>query len=297
MNMNRREFVKNTSMAATGVALAGTSPLLANPMGQPLGFQTFEIIQHLVDDWDGTWKKMARYGYKVADLVQFSSNPKLASKSAHDILQSLHAAGLTCTNGHFSYNSLTQKYGESVAYSHVLGLKSVVCALGPRRKMADDYKWMADQLNTLGKKLQGDGLMLGYHNHEIEFVPVDGGQIPWDILVAGTDPKLVHFQIDVGNLTFGGGSAIEYLSKYPGRYYSLHCKDFVKGKASVPVGQGTLDWKTIFAIAKKQNIRSYVSEVGAYGVSSLDGVPLEQSPLDVLESFRQSALFLKKIHT
>jgi sugar phosphate isomerase/epimerase len=152
---------------------------------------------------------------------------------------------------------------------------------------------MADELNKLGIELKGDGLMLGYHNHEIEFRTFDG-QVPWDILVTGTDPSLVHFQIDVGNLTFGGGDAVTVLAKYPGRYYSLHCKDFVKGQASVPVGQGTLDWKSIFAIARQQNIRSYAAEVGSYGVASLDGTSLEQSKLDVLESFRQSAVFLKK---
>lgn len=70
---------------------------------------------------------------------------------------------------------------------------------------------------------------------------------------------------------------MEYLAKYPGRYYSLHCKDLVRGLTSVPVGQGTLDWKKIFAIAKQQDIKSYVAEVGAYGVSSLDGAKLEQA--------------------
>jgi sugar phosphate isomerase/epimerase len=281
-------------MVTGGAVLAGGLRANANPMGQPLGFQTFEIIQHLNEDWQGTWNKMASYGYKVADLVQFRGSPQLKDKTAKDILQALTNAGLTCTNGHFSYNSWTQTYGENVQYAHDLGLKSVVCTLGPRRKTADDYKWMADRLNEIGKKLQGDGLKLGYHNHEIEFVPVDG-QIPWDILITNTDPKLVSYQIDVGNLTFGGGDAVMYLAKYPGRYYSLHCKDFVKGQASVPVGQGTLDWKKIFAIAKQQNIKSYVAEVGAYGVSSLDGATLEQSKLDVLESFRQSAEFLKTI--
>jgi sugar phosphate isomerase/epimerase len=265
-------------------------------MGQPVGFQTFEIIPHLNEDWEGIWKKMAGFGYRIADLVQFRNSPQLARKTAKDILQALTDAGLTATNGHFSYNAWTQSYAESVQYAHDLGLKSVVCALGPKRTALDDWKWMADQLNQMGTRLKGDGLMLGYHNHEIEFRPV-AGQIPWDILVQGTDPNIVHFQIDVGNLTFGGGDAVEYLSKYPGRYYSLHCKDFVKGKASVPVGQGTLDWKKIFAIAKKQGIKSYVAEVGAYGVSSLDGTPLEQSTLDVLESFRQSLVFLNKVKT
>jgi sugar phosphate isomerase/epimerase len=294
--VTRRQLVKQGALVATGVAFAGGRSLLANPMGQPIGFQTYEIIKHLSEDWQGTWNKMASFGYKVADLVQFGQfgGAQLKDKTAKDILGALTAAGLICTNGHFSYNAWTQNYAESVQYSHDLGLKSVICALGPMRKTADDFKWMSDQLNDLGKKLAADGLKLGYHNHEIEFVAVEG-QIPWDILLTHTDPRLVHYQIDVGNLTFGGGNALEYLAKYPGRYYSLHCKDFVKGQASVPVGQGTLDWKKIFATAKQQDIKSYVAEVGAYGVSSLDGAKLEQSKLDVLDSFRQSAAFLKSI--
>jgi sugar phosphate isomerase/epimerase len=122
------------------------------------------------------------------------------------------------------------------------------------------------------------------------------GQVPWDILMANTDPKLVRAQLDVGNLTFGGGNAVETLTKYKDRTFSLHCKDFAPGKASVPVGQGILDWNKILAIATGANIKSYVTEVGAYGVSSLDGVPLEQSKLDVLESFRQSFVFLNAYH-
>ncbi len=295
MAKTRREFIKQGGLTlAAAATLAADSPLDASPMNQPLGFQTFEIIPHLIEDWDGTWKKMASFGYKVADLVQFNNSPTLAGKSASQILRSLTDAGLTCTNGHFSYKAFTQSYADSVAYAHDLGLKSVVCALGPRRSTADDWKWMAGQLSKIGAKLKSDGLKLGYHNHEIEFRPVEG-QIPWDILMKETDPTLVNFQIDVGNLTFGGGDAIHYLTAYQSRYFSLHCKDFVKGKASVPVGQGTLDWKKIFAIARKANIKSYVAEVGAYGVATLDGTPLEQSPLNVLESFRQSFVFLDNI--
>jgi len=81
--------------------------------------------------------------------------------------------------------------------------------------------------------------------------------------------------------------------RYADRCFSLHAKDFVKGKASVPVGEGNLDWPKIFALAAKAGIRSYVAEVGAYGVATLNGDPLEPSKLDVLESFRLSAVFLK----
>ena len=295
MNVTRRQFFKQSGLALGAAALSLDAPLSnGSPMNQPIGFQTFEIIAHLTQDWEGTWKTMAGFGYKFADLINFDFNPALSKYSAKDIKQSLTDAGLTVTNCHFSYTAWTDGFAKSVAYSHDLDLKSVVCALGPRRKTADDYKWMGDQLNQIGTKTKAEGLQLAYHNHQIEFVPVEG-QVPWDILMANTDPKLVTYQIDVGNLTFGGGNAVEVLSKYPGRYFSLHCKDFAPGKASVPVGQGILDWKKILAIAKQQDIKSYVTEVGAYGISSLDGVPLEQSKLDVLESFRQSFVYLNAL--
>ncbi len=258
-------------------------------MNQPLGFQTFEITAHLKEDWQGTWNKMASFGYKFADMVMFRD--ELAKYTAKDIRKTLADAGLYATNGHFSYTAWTEQYGPTVEWAHVMGFKTVVCSLGSRRSTVDDWKWMAEQLNVIGAKVQKDGLQLAYHNHEIEFVKVEG-KVPWDILMANTDPKLVTTQLDVGNLTFGGGNAIEVLTKYKDRTFSLHCKDFAPGKASVPVGQGILDWNKILAIAKSANILNYCTEVGAYGIRTIDGVPLEQSSLDVLESFRQSFVFL-----
>jgi sugar phosphate isomerase/epimerase len=296
MKSTRRQFLRDSAIAATAVAIAGTGKAMANPMGQPLGFQTFEIIPDLSQDWQGTWNKMASYGYTYADLVQFvpAYAPKLASKAPQDILDALHAANLKVTNGHFSYSSWMEDYDKTVAIAHALGLKSVICTLAPQHTTADDYKKMADALNTLGKKLQPEGFLLGYHNHQIEFVPVEG-QIPWDILVTNTDPKLVSYQIDVGNLSFAGADAVTYLSKYPGRYFSLHVKDFRKGIASVPVGQGDLPWPKIFAIARQQQIKSYVAEVGAYGIRTLQGEPMAPASMPVLESFKESADFLKTV--
>jgi sugar phosphate isomerase/epimerase len=292
----RRQFLKEGATLATGIALAGSTAMRANPMGQPLGFQTFEIIKDLTEDWQGTWNKMASYGYKYADLVQFSVfAPKMPPKSNQEILDALKAANLDATNGHFGYKSWMTDYDNTVKSAHELKLKSVICTLGPEHKASDDYKKMADDLNMLGNKLKAEGLLLGYHNHAEEFVALPDRQIPWDVLIQNTDPKLVSYQIDVGNLTFGGGDAVTYLNKYPGRYYSLHVKDYVKGVASVPVGQGTLPWPQIFAIAKKQNIKSYVAEVGAYGLRSLEGAPLEPAKLSMLESFKQSADFLKTV--
>jgi len=289
MNLSRRRFLGRSACAIAGAAISTT--VQASPLNQPLGFQCFEIIPYLTKDWKGTWAKMAGFGYNFVDLVTFSATPELAKLTPKEIRGAIGDAGLGVTNCHFFYQDYTQKFDQTMSAAHDLGLKTMVCRLAPQTKTADDWKRMGEQLNVIGAKVQKEGYLLGYHNHEIEFLPVDG-QVPYDILMASTDPHLVKFQIDVGNLTFGGADAIAYLTKYGNRCFALHAKDFVKGKASVPVGAGTLDWDTIFALAEKAGIKSYVAEVGAYGIRALSGAPLEPSPLDVLESFRRSYVFL-----
>src|ERR1700721_4263425 len=98
---------------------------------------------------------------------------------------------------------------------------------------------------------------------------------------------MVWFQIDVGILTFAGGDVILYLNKYPTRYFSMHAKDYLPGKTSVPVGQGVLKWKEIFKAAKKTPIENYYAEVAAYGAGTLHGVPANAGPTDSIDQLRR----------
>jgi sugar phosphate isomerase/epimerase len=290
MMNTRRDFLGRSTMALAGAALwSNAAPVAASPMNLPIGFQAYEIIADLNKDWAGTLRKMAGFGYRFIDMV--STGP-YAARTAKDLKASFDAVGLGCDNCHWGYANFNTSFGPTVTYSQALGVKSVVCGPGPRRKTADDWKFMADELNRFGAMTQKEGLFLAYHNHEIEFQKTPEGTVPYDILMAGTDPKLVRFQIDVGNLTFGGGNAYDYLAKYPTRYFSIHAKDFAPGKAAVPVGSGILDWRKIFALSKAAGIRSIVSEVGAYNASTLQGVTLEPPSLDVIELFRLSYVYL-----
>lgn len=304
MKTRRREFLTASGMFVGGALIAGGAPIAeALPNGQPIGFQTYEIFKNLTDDWQGTWNTMAGMGYSFADLDYFGV---IAQHTPADINQAFAKAGLICTICHFlldSYNHAS--FGKTMDTAHAIkGVKTVMvtgaggraAGRGGQKVTIDDWKWLGDQLNEIAAKVQKEGFNLGYHNHNTEFIAIDG-TMPWDVLMHSTDPKLVRFQIDVGNLTFGGGDAYHYLSVYPNRYLGMHVKDIKPGMAAVPVGDGILDWKRIFALAKKDKITNYVAEVGAYGQRSLDGQPLQQSPMDVLELFRRSADYLKAFHS
>lgn len=300
METCRREFLKTSGVLVADVVLAGSTRYAdARPNGQPFGFQTFEIFKNLTDDWQSAWNTMAAMGYKFADLDHFGP---IAQHTPDEINQSLARAGLSCTISHFLFDAYNDgSFDKTMETAHALkGVKMVIVTgaggraggRGGQKVTIDDWKWLADQLNKIGAKVQKAGFELGYHNHNTEFVETDG-KVPYDVLMESTDPKLVKYQIDVGNLTFGGGDAYHYLSAYPDRYLGMHIKDFKPGMAAVPVGDGILDWRRIFALAKKDKITNYVAEVGAYGQRSMGGQSLQQSSMGVLELFRLSAEYLK----
>ncbi len=254
--ISRRAFLKSTnSVVVAGVSVMNAvGQLTAEPLGLPIGFQGYDARFLLMKDWEGGWKELRNMGFQSVDLVSFKGygyeKSPLANLSASDIRRALDSVGMQCENCQFYYAELHDEFDTKINFARELGLKYIICAPAPHRtKTEDDWKWQAEQLNELGAKARTAGFQLGYHNHDLEFIPV-GGAIPYDVLMANTDPKLVQFQIDVGNLTFAGADAAAYLRKYSGRYFSMHAKDYLPGKTSVPVGQGILDWKTIFKIAK-----------------------------------------------
>lgn len=299
-SMSRRRFLSRAaSVAAAPSLLSIASSPKANPLGLPIGFQGYDARFLLMKNWHDGWKTLRDIGFQSVDLVSFKGygyeHSALANMPARQIKETLDSFGILCENCQFYYSELHDAFDEKMRFSHELRLKNIICAPAPNRtKTADDWKWQADQLNKLGEKVKQVGFQLGYHNHDLEFMPVNGVR-PYDILMAHTDPKLVTFQIDVGNLTFGGADAIEYLQKYTPRYFSMHAKDYLPGRTSVPVGKGILDWKRIFQIASKAPIQNYFAEVAAYGVGTLHGVPANAWPTDSLDQLRQSYIFLHNL--
>jgi len=293
MQQTRRDFLRysGAAVAATAATTAlGTRVASAlSPPNIPLGFQAYEIIEDLNKDWEGTLRQMVAMGYTLIDMLAF---PPYSMYTAKKLKAEFTRVGLDCKVSHFLHGAWNDSQGMVLDYANGLGVRHVIC--GPRKELvtSDDWKKMADDLNRFGAAAKQEGQTIAYHNHEIEFVRTPEGDIPWDLLMAHTDPAIVRFQIDVGNLTFGGGDAIYYFRKYNDRYFSFHAKDFKPGKAAVPVGAGILDWKEIFKLARQAKVESCIAEVGAYGVRTLDGQPLEKAEYTILESYRRSARFL-----
>ena len=263
LEISRRQFLYRSAMSIAAAAME----LKADPLGMPIGCQTFPVRESIAKDFPGTLRQIAGGGFLMIEMCSppgyekygFGSLAKMKAAEIRDIIKD---AGLGCVSCHFQFRELKDSLDDRIAYAQELGLKQMIVstfALRPDASMAD---WMqaADELNKLGEQTQKAGIQLGFHNHDFEFKEIDGVLI-YDQLMKELDPKLVRMQFQVAVISLGYEAAT-YLTKYPGRFISLHLVDWsMAEKKIVPMGEGSIDWKKLFAAAKTGGIKNYFVEM------------------------------------
>ncbi len=113
----------------------------------------------------------------------------------------------------------------------------------------DSWKKIADVLQKTAEQLRPLNMVCTFHNHAVEFVPVNGVK-PIDIL---GEAKSVAFHIDVSVCRGAGADLVAFIKQYPGRINSLLLSDgSARGvNRRVPLlGQGTTPWQDVFAAAE-----------------------------------------------
>ena len=111
----------------------------------------------------------------------------------------------------------------------------------------DAWRKTAALFNEMAEKAGPEGLLVGYHNHTVEFKQIDG-QVPWDVFAAGTAKEVV-LQLDTGNCMAGGGDPVAYLKKYPGRAVTAHLKEH--GGKNALIGDGDVKWSEFLPLCEK----------------------------------------------
>lgn len=267
--ISRREFVKTVSATAVlgGAAMTGARMLHANPLGLPIGCQTWPVRDSIAKDFPGTLKVLAAAGFQNVEMCSpvgyaDSGFGGLAKYSGKELRGILADAGLKCVSSHFGMDELRKDQEGRIAWAKDLGLTQMLVASlgGPKNPTLDDVKRAADEYNRMGEKAAAAGIVQGLHNEDFEVSSV-GGQRTYDLLFKLLDPKLVKFQFQVSTIA-DGFDAAEYFTKYPGRFISMHVQGWsASTRQIVAVGQGSLDWKKIFAAAKVGGIKNYFVEM------------------------------------
>lgn len=263
--LSRREFVKAASASAALMAAGGV--MRANPLGLPIGCQTWPVREIIAKDFPGTLKQLAAMGFQAIEMCSpegYADNGfgGLRKHSGQSVRAMIEDAGLKCVSSHFSLEELRKDQEGRIAWAKEVGLTQMLVASlgGPKNPTMDDVKRAAEEYNRIGEKAAAAGIVQGLHNEDFECTKVDG-QRTYDLLFQLLDPKFVKFQFQVSTIS-DGFDAAEYFTKYPGRFISMHVQGWsAKTRKIVPVGQGTLDWKKIFSAAKTGGIKNYFVEM------------------------------------
>jgi sugar phosphate isomerase/epimerase len=277
--VSRRDFVAGGSLAAAFALMQ--SKMAFGAASEPLiGLQLYSVRSLLPKDFAGTLQTVAAAGFRNVEAAGFYDHP------AAEVKQMMVTAGLNCVSAHYPLGTLLKAEDATIDYAKTLGLKYVICSspsvADPSRfehapggawqgmahgMTADDWKWNAEQFNRIGQKVKAQGMQFGYHNHTVEFRDLGGGAYGYQILLSDTDPSLVTLEMDCAWVVAGGHNPVEFLSKYPKRISLLHIKDLKPAQPDQPekrvsteLGHGVIDYKPIFAAARKAGIRYAIVE-------------------------------------
>jgi sugar phosphate isomerase/epimerase len=266
---SRREFLKGAAAcgAAASFLSVGALRLRANPLGMPIGCQTWPVRKMIAQDFPGTIKQLADAGFTSIELcspVGYADEgfAGLGKYKGAELRKILGDAGVSCVSSHFGIDELRKDQGRAIAWAKDVGLTQMLVPSldGPKNPTMDDVKRAADEYNKMGEQAAKAGIQQGLHNEDFELSTVDGKRT-YDVLFDLLDPKLVKFQFQVSTISRGYDAA-EYFTKYPGRFVSMHVQGWsVETKKLAPVGQDSLNWNRIFTAAKTGGIKNYFVEM------------------------------------
>lgn len=259
--MNRRLFLNQAFAGALGGLCLSKSNLMAAIASKTklskIGLQLYTVRRELEKDFEGTLAKVAALGFSEVEFAGYFNRTPQQVKSA------LAKNNLSAPSVHALAAGLRNNLQQTIDAAKTIGHQYVVCAylLPEERKSLDDYKRLVDLFNDAGGRLEKAGLQFAYHNHDFEFTPLEN-KIPYDLILAGTDPKTVKMELDLYWITKAGQSPLKYFSAHPGRFPLVHVKDMdaTPKRFFTEVGRGTIDFKEIFADSDKAGIKHYFVE-------------------------------------
>ena len=282
-----------TAAAATAAAVGGVSSFAAPAAagdrpprrGVPtdqISIQLYTLRDQLAVDFEGTMAALAAIGYRRVEHAGFVGRTVEAFKSVAD------ANDIWVSSGHVSIPQPfdAAAWNASLADALVLGSTYIVhpffgINFGTGEVVRDTATWtaFAEDLNTAGRMARDVGLRLGYHNHNWEFFPLtdNPGKTAYDVLIEETDPRDVHFEMDLFWVTRGARDPVDLLRRLRSRVRQYHVKDMNQGGSFGDPGTGLIDFPRIFGSTR--NVEEYIVERDDAGTPP-------RSPADALDTAR-----------
>lgn len=283
-SFTRRQFLKNSSIALAGTALSVDSlpSLLAQPPVTHLGLQLWSIREDMKKDAAGTVKALAGMGYREVEGFGYADG-KMFGLPLADFIKLLKDNGISMPSVHNMVTSkdydasnkmLSDAAKKAIDNFASAGTRYVVCPY-----MADDDRLkipdMVKVYQAAGEYAKKAGVRFGYHNHNFEYEkrgPDNRLIIEW--LLHEVDPKLMAMEMDIYWVAFANHNPLDWIKLYPGRWELCHAKDMAKTekRETVEVGDGSIDFTSIFKQSKLAGLKYYIVELENYVTTPMEGV-------------------------
>lgn len=271
--MSLSSFSRRSFLA--GLAAA---PVILNAAGKkvPIGLELYSVRDMMSKDDIGTVKQVAQLGYECVEF--YGPYIQWTTEHAKELRKVLDDTGMKCHSTHNGANNFNpENIDKAIELNSILGSKMVVMAssgLRPNESSLDNWKKVAEKLTAGDEKLKKAGMAAGYHNHQVEFRPIDGMR-PIELIAKNT-PKSVVLQLDVGTCVEVGDNPVAWIKQNPGRLRCIHCKEW--GPATgykVLFGDGKAPWKDIFAAAESVGgVEFYLIEQEGYSTPSIEAAKM-----------------------
>ena len=265
MTLTRRSFLQQAGAFTTAATLLPSLTNLSHAatVARP-GIQLYSLRDDMEKDARATLGSVAKIGYKEIESYPGSKGFLWGMKPA-EFKAYMTQLGIDPVSTH---TGMAPNMPELMDQAAGAGFKNIVVSwIGKEaRENLDGFRKVADQFNAYGEMAKQRGLRFGYHNHDYPFIEMEG-QLPFDVLVTRTDPKLVTYELDVFWVVEPGKDPITVFNKYPGRFSMAHIKDRdpKNAKFSTIIGQGNLPMPKIMTAAQKAGVKHFFVEVEEYG--------------------------------
>jgi sugar phosphate isomerase/epimerase len=259
-----REFLERAALGAMGAVIPAPAETLRLDR---IGLQLYTVRKLMEASVALTLEQVRKIGYREVEFAgYFGAQPSQLRHWLDDL-------GLTAPAAHVPLQDT--KLEELMDAAAVVGHQYLVLASLPltQRVSLNGYRRAATLLNRAGEQARRRGLEVAYHNHDFEFKD-RGGIVPYDVLLAETDPALVWFEVDFYWMAKAGRDPLRYFAAHGGRFRLCHLKDIDERGKITEVGRGRLDFQALLRRRNQAGLRHFFVE--------------HDNPREPLESIRDS---------
>jgi sugar phosphate isomerase/epimerase len=236
----------SAEVSATGISGAAL---------EPLGVQLYTVRSEMENGVEQTLERVAAIGYQEVEFAGYFDH------SPTEIRAMLTRTGLRSPAAHIGSTFEGDAWARILDETNEAGHEYVVVPSIPQAMRADLDAWRrtAGAMTGAGERARAAGLQFAYHNHDFEFVEMDG-RVAFDVFCEESDPDLVQIELDLYWIIHGGGDPVAFFERWPGRVPMVHLKGRSAGGNMVDVGAGVVDWAELLQHIELAGMRHFFVE-------------------------------------